>query len=99
MSRDIPSRVDRVPELRGTKRRVALDLPHRGQVATRAERPRPGAGEELHALDGNAAKNFRQKAVSSRALLWLTKATRSPNPIPSSSSFAAWARASAPTRA
>ena len=37
--------------------------------------------------------------VSSRALLWLTIATRSPTPMPSSSSFAAWRRASAPISA
>ena len=37
--------------------------------------------------------------VSSRALLWLTIATRSPTPIPSSSSRAACRRASAPISA
>ena len=40
-----------------------------------------------------------KNAVSSRALLCETMATRSPNPMPSSSSLAAWARASSPTRA
>ena len=35
--------------------------------------------------------------VNSRALLWLTTATRSPNPMPSSSSFAAWRRARSAT--